>query len=538
LIWLWAALVGGLVFCAVGASGASAAGSPLFTPVPGSPFSADLGASSVAFSPSGGLLAFADQDGTRVATVAASGALSPVSVSSSPTRLGFPKTAFSPDGQLLATTDLDAGTVSVDSVSEAGMLTPVPGSPFAVGAGPSSMVFSPNGSLLAVLTGSTGAEQVSMFSVSSAGALSPVPGSPFPAGTEPLSIAFSPNGSFLAVTESGSAQTPGSVSVFSVASTGALSAAPVSSAGTGVEPNAVAFAPDGGVLAVTNVISNSVSMFSLSASGALAAVPGSPFATAGDEPDSVAFSPNGGLVAVADNNLVGTGVIQLDVNLEVFAVSPAGALSPVSGSPFATGPGALQVAFSPNGLLLATADFDRGQISVSAAAPSAAISSPAAGGRYQQQQDVTTTFDCQENPLGPGIASCVSATTGGLVNTSTLGSHTFTVTATSNDGLSSTATVTYTVVLPVPRNIRRPVIRGRARVRTRLQCTTGSWKPSDRLRYGYKWTRDGVPITGAVTRTYFVREHDRGKTLTCAVTASNSTGRSRPAASNRVHVPR
>jgi hypothetical protein len=38
LIWLWAALVGGLVFCAVGASGASAAGSPLFTPVPGSPF--------------------------------------------------------------------------------------------------------------------------------------------------------------------------------------------------------------------------------------------------------------------------------------------------------------------------------------------------------------------------------------------------------------------------------------------------------------------------------------------------------------------
>ena len=420
------------------------------------------------------------------------------------------------------------------TVSAAGMLAPVPGSPFAAGTQPRSLAFSPSGLLLAVLTGSTGAVQVSMFSVSPAGALLPIPGSPFPVGTEPASIAFSPSGSFLAVTEFGSGSTPGSVSVFSVATTGALSPAPVSSLATGVGPTAVTFAPDGGLLAVANTDSSSVSMFSLSATGALAAVPGSPFATSGSAPDSLAFSPNGGLVAVADNNLIGTGANQMDANLEVFALSPAGALSPVPGSPFTTGPGPQQVAFSPDGLLIATADFDRGQVSVSAATPFAAISSPAAGGRYQLHQHVASESGCQENPLGPGIAICVRSA-GALVDTSTLGAHTFTLTATSKDGLSTTTTVTYTVVLPIPQNIRRPVILGRARVGARLQCTTGTWNPPDRSRYSYTWTRDGVPITGAA-RTYIVRKRDRGKTLTCAVTATNSTGHSRPAASNSVHV--
>jgi hypothetical protein len=277
-------------------------------------------------------------------------------------------------------------------------------------------------------------------------------------------------------------------------------------------------------------------MFSLSATGALAAVPDSPFATFGSEPDSVAFSPNGGLVAVAVNDLVGLGSFEAHGNLEVFAVS-AGSLSPVPGSPFTTGPGPLQVAFSPDGLLLATADFESGQISVSAATPIAAISSPAAGGHYPLHQHVTSEFACQENPLGPGIASCVSSA-GALVDTGILGAHTFTVTATSKDGLSAPTTVTYTVVLPIPRNTQRPVIRGRARVAAKLRCTTGRWTPPGRARYSYTWKRAGTPITSALTRTYRVRKRDRGKTLTCVVTATNPTGRSRPAASNRVHVSR
>ena len=95
---LTSALVGCLVFCAVCVSGAWAAGSPLFTPVLGSPFGARVGASSVAFNASGGLLAFADPDGTTVARVAVSGALSPVSVSAAASSLEFPETALAPTG--------------------------------------------------------------------------------------------------------------------------------------------------------------------------------------------------------------------------------------------------------------------------------------------------------------------------------------------------------------------------------------------------------------------------------------------------------
>src|SRR5436305_815837 len=86
--------------------------------------------------------------------------------------------AFSPSGGLLATADTFADAVSVFAVnSSTGVLTPVTGSPFATGSRPTSVAFSPSGGLLA--TADSFADTVSVFAVnSSTGALTAVTGSP------------------------------------------------------------------------------------------------------------------------------------------------------------------------------------------------------------------------------------------------------------------------------------------------------------------------------------------------------------------------
>ena len=86
----------------------------------------------------------------------------------------------------------------------------------------------------------------------------------------------------------------------------------------------------------------------------------------------MAFSPGGGLLATANLG---------DDTVSVSSVSAGGALSPVSGSPYAGGGDPVSVAFSPGGALFATANPLRGTVSVfSVRAPSASIVSPAPAG--------------------------------------------------------------------------------------------------------------------------------------------------------------
>jgi sugar lactone lactonase YvrE len=133
-----------------------------------------------------------------------------------------------------------------------------------------------------------------------------------------------------------------SVSAFSVAANGALTpvaGSPFATGGTGLTggdyaANRIATAIMKSFLYVANGGSNNVSAFSIDpASGVLTPVVGSPFATgglAGGLGISLATTPD-------DNFLIATNHASVDIT--VYSISASGALSPIPGSPFPAGPG-------------------------------------------------------------------------------------------------------------------------------------------------------------------------------------------------------
>ncbi len=88
-------------------------------------------------------------------------------------------------------------------------------------------------------------------------------------------------------------------------------------------------------------------------------------------------------------------------------------------------------------------------------APSVSISTPASGAAYTQGQTLTAAYAC--SVYATGASSCsASVANGAAIDTSSLGTHQFSVTATDANGVATTSTSTYTVIAPPSVNITGP----------------------------------------------------------------------------------
>ena len=168
------------------------------------------------------------------------------------------------------------------------------------------------------------------------------------------------NGISLVTTASGT-QLTATVPAEDIATVGLAQITVVNPASNGGSSSPVGFIVNGipGFAYVANgtygsVVTGTISAFSVDPNtGSLTPVPGSPFA-AGANPTSVTADPTGKfLYEVNDNN----GATAND--LFAFTINPTtGVLTPITGSPFASGNGTLSVSVDPTGKFLYTADSE------------------------------------------------------------------------------------------------------------------------------------------------------------------------------------
>jgi photosystem II stability/assembly factor-like uncharacterized protein len=76
-------------------------------------------------------------------------------------------------------------------------------------------------------------------------------------------------------------------------------------------------------------------------------------------------------------------------------------------------------------------------------------------------------------------------------------------------------------LIPAPRNLRRPTIRGTVEVGSAVTCARGSWRNA--VAFTVRWYRDGATLASRRT-IRVVQWADRGHHLSCAVTASGPGG--------------
>jgi WD40 repeat protein/transcriptional regulator with XRE-family HTH domain len=298
--------------------------------LPGDP--ADRGVRAVAFSPSGGVLASGYGDGTvRLWDLATGQAAGDVAVAGAGPGGAVTGLAFSPDGAVLASVDA-AGTVRLRDLRTGrtvGTLDPAGLSAETV----TAVAFGPDGKLLASADADGTVRLWSAVTGRPAGAV-------LRAGSGPggvTAVAFSPDGKLLASTDAA-----GTVRLWSAAT--GLPASPVLRTGTapgGV--TAVSFSPDGTLLAIGDA-DGTVRLWDRSA-GQLMGSPHLAGTGSGNSVNAVAFSPSGQLLASADAD--GT------VRLWDWSTGQAPD-APLQADDFVGGVSG--VAFGPSGQLLASAD--------------------------------------------------------------------------------------------------------------------------------------------------------------------------------------
>jgi 6-phosphogluconolactonase (cycloisomerase 2 family) len=280
----------------------------------------------------------------------------------------------SPRGNFLFASNDGSNDVSVFTISRTtGALTLVAGSPFATGGAGGAhgigLAATPDGKFL--MAANTGSENITVFSIASTGALAPIAGSPFTTLAIPDGTKVSPNGKFLAVAEP---QPPRSIEMFRIAADGSLTSLggfpePVNTGASDVDINCNSRLLYAAGTSLTGPNYTMADGYFVSYEGSLTPLPGSPFEF--------------GVGGISQVGLLGYGLgretlfepNQNNNTITVFRVAPDGSLSLVAGSPFPMKSGASNptgMATSQDGRLLYVAN-DSNKVSVFNVGPGGAL---------------------------------------------------------------------------------------------------------------------------------------------------------------------
>lgn len=266
---------------------------------------------------------------------------SPFSLGGTPPGAGGLSMFLEGGSTLLYATDLNAGTVAGFNYDSAnGLLTPVPGSPFPAGDTPVHAV--QNGFFLYVSNLNDSAGGISGYAIGQNGALTPIAGSPFATGVPgsfPGPSALVIMNSYLYVALAGTSTANNQIAAFSINSTsGSLSPVSGSPFAAGNGPSQMAFVPvtlgAQGFLYTANIQDGTISAFTADDStGVLTPVSGSPYAS-GTSVGSVVAS----LTATDSGNYFLYASDPQAMAINAYSIDgTTGALSPIQGSPFAAG---------------------------------------------------------------------------------------------------------------------------------------------------------------------------------------------------------
>jgi hypothetical protein len=109
-----------------------------------------------------------------------------------------------------------------------------------------------------------------------------------------------------------------------------------------------------------------------------------------------------------------------------------------------------------------------------------------------------------------------------------LANITCSVTATNSYGSDSEVSNTITVANFAPVNTVAPTVSpsGTQTTGTLITANVGTWAGTATIVYEYKWTRNGVAISGATASTYTIQSADDGTTIRVEVKGSNTYGES------------
>jgi 6-phosphogluconolactonase len=298
--------------------------------ISGSPFSVSLSPTAIAVTPNNDLLYMGSAEGDiYVYTIGSNGALT-LGNSGTPVASGVDPAVLRVDstGTWLLGADALAGQAYVFQIGSGGVLTAISSSVVTLNATTpaNDMEITPSGDYVYVSCGTAGIYTLSFDS--SNGALAQVNSvlAPKQSGDADFGMAVAPSGNYLFAAETGI----GAVRVFSISSSnGTISEVTGSPYKTATGPFGVLVDSTGSYVYVSNRTEGTISAFTISSTGTLTAITGSPFAT-GELPEEM----------VEDNSKTYLAVVNEGGNpdLELFTIGSTGALTKLTTATTGTDP--------------------------------------------------------------------------------------------------------------------------------------------------------------------------------------------------------